>query len=94
MTPAEMKLEASNLADKIRAIPSGTQPMGTAIDRNQRSIRAFPDDLWNRFIRFRGELYRKGIYDPVLGRFDSATVTQADSTSIADQLVKLAGTLN
>ncbi|MHB0969857.1 MAG: hypothetical protein ACYC7A_01695 [Thermoanaerobaculia bacterium] len=46
-----------------------------------------------RFIAFRTKLYRLGLYDPVLGRFDSHTVTQSTPAEVADQLDALAASL-
>jgi len=52
-----------------------------------------PRELRARFIAVRSELFRRGIFDPVLGRFDSATVTQASTPEIADQLARLFATM-
>lgn len=46
-----------------------------------------------RFIAFRTKLYRLGLYDPVLGRFDSHTVAQSTPAEVADQLEALASSL-
>lgn len=46
-----------------------------------------------RFIEFRTALYRRGIYDPVLGRFDTHTVTPSSASEVAGQLAQLAGSL-
>jgi hypothetical protein len=45
-----------------------------------------PKDLRKRFIDVRAHLFARGIYDPVLVRFDSATVPQAPIGEIAEQL--------
>ena len=45
-----------------------------------------PEELRRRFIAVRAELFQRGIFDPVLVRFDSATVPKASMQQIADQL--------
>ncbi len=50
-------------------------------------------DLRERFIDVRAALFQRGIYDPVLVRFDSATVAKASTQEIAEQLAKVAGAL-
>jgi len=47
---------------------------------------ALPEDLRKRFIDVRAHLFARGIYDPVLVRFDSATVPHAPAGEIAEQL--------
>lgn len=44
-------------------------------------------------IETRRELYTRGIYDPVLGSFDSVTVQHADLNTIAERLAAIAQTL-
>ena len=46
-----------------------------------------------RFIAVRAELFQRGIYDPVLVRFDSATVATITPQEAAAQLVKVANAL-
>lgn len=47
-----------------------------------------------RFIALRAELIRRGIFDPVLSRFDSATVAQATRSQIAERLKTIAANLS
>jgi hypothetical protein len=47
-------------------------------------------ELRARFIAVRAELFNRGIYDPVLVRFDSATVAQIDGREAGEQLAKWA----
>jgi len=49
---------------------------------------ALPAELRARFIELRAEMYQRGIVDPVLIRFDSATAPRASVSEIADQLGK------
>jgi hypothetical protein len=51
---------------------------------------AIPEELRLRFIEVRSQLFTRGIFDPLLARFDSATVTRASNEEIAAELEKLA----
>ena len=46
-----------------------------------------------RFIAVRAELFQRGVFDPVLARFDSATVAQIAPAEAAAQLGKVAEAL-
>lgn len=50
-------------------------------------------DLRQRFITVRAALFQRGIYDPVLVRFDSATAPRATAQEIAAQLANVATNL-
>lgn len=52
-----------------------------------------PPALRKRFIDARAALFQRGIYDPVLVRFDSATAPRASVSEIADQLAAVADSL-
>jgi hypothetical protein len=52
-----------------------------------------PEELRSRFIAVRAELFQRGIFDPVLVRFDTATVPQASTRQIAEQLRAVAESL-
>jgi len=45
-------------------------------------------ELRARFIELRAEMFQRGIYDPVLVRFDSTTAPRATVVEIAEQLDK------
>ena len=49
--------------------------------------------LRQRFIQVRAALFQRGIYDPVLVRFDSATAPRATPQEIAEQLATVATNL-
>ena len=49
--------------------------------------------LRERFVRVRAELFQRGIFDPVLVRFDSATAPRASAQEIAEQLATVATNL-
>jgi hypothetical protein len=50
-------------------------------------------DLRARFIAIRAALFQRGVFDPVLVRFDSATVAQITPVEAAAELGKVAETL-
>ena len=52
-----------------------------------------PEELRNRFIAVRAHLFARGIYDPVLVRFDSATAPKATIGEIGEQLALVAAGL-
>ncbi len=52
-----------------------------------------PEELRKRFIAVRAELFQRGVFDPVLVRFDTATVSQASTRQIAEQLRAVAESL-
>jgi hypothetical protein len=58
------------------------------------SLRAgLSDDVRKRFIALRAELFRRGVFDPVLARFDTATAPRASNEEVAAELEKLAESL-
>lgn len=59
----------------------------------QEKGESVPPDLRKRLIEVRGELFRRGIVDPVLIRLDSATVARAPLQQIADHLKAIAESL-
>ena len=54
---------------------------------------ALPVSLRNRFINVRAALFQRGIYDPILVRFDSATAPPASTAEVAAELESVAGRL-
>lgn len=54
---------------------------------------AVSSELRERFINVRAALFQRGIYDPVLVRFDSATAPQASAQEIGEQLAAVAASL-
>lgn len=51
------------------------------------------EELRLRFIEVRSQLFTRGYFDPILARFDSATVAKASNAEIAEELEKVAGAL-
>ena len=64
-----------------------------AIARAMREAPAVPDALRKRFVALRAALFGRGVFNPILARFDTATVTRASSEEIAAQLDSLATSL-
>jgi hypothetical protein len=83
MTHQELKEKAIAVAEALKAIPPSDGPRH----------RALPEDLRKRFIDVRANLFARGIYDPVLVRFDSATVPHAPISEIGEQLATVAAAL-
>jgi hypothetical protein len=50
-------------------------------------------DLRARFIAVRSAIIRRGVFDPVLMRFDTATVPPASQSEVARQLAEIAQSL-
>jgi hypothetical protein len=74
----ELKQIALRVADELRAAPAAE---------------ALAPDVRARFITLRAALFQRGIYDPVLVRFDSATVAHAPLSEIGEQLATVAESL-
>jgi hypothetical protein len=86
MTTEELKAAAMNVAERLRAAGDA----GRAASGGGSRPRALPEDLRLAFIGVRANLYERGIYDPVLVRFDTASAPQAETSAIADELAKVA----
>jgi len=72
-------------------------PIAIAIPELKKMAAAVADELKSagtpvegalraRFIEVRSALFQRGIYDPVLVRFDSATAPRATTEEVAEQL--------
>ncbi len=66
--------------------------MAAAVAEEMKSGEITPV-LRERFIDVRAALFQRGIYDPVLVRFDSATAPRATKDEIAAQLEAVAQSL-
>ena len=88
----ELKQLAGLVAAELKAAGGGdTQPIaGTGGGSRHRKL---PDELRSSFIDIRAALFQRGIYDPVLVRFDTASAPQAATAEIAEQLEKVAATI-
>jgi hypothetical protein len=83
----EIKSRAARLAERLRGA-AGEKSSGGGSAR-----RGLTDDLRHDFLDLRSALFQRGVYDPVLVRFDSATAPSATNGEIADQLEAIAGSL-
>jgi len=92
MEHAEWKQLAELVAAELkRAAGDANQPIvGTGGGSLHRGL---PAELRANFIGIRTALFQRGIYDPVLVRFDTASVPQASTAEIAEQLEKVAAGL-
>jgi hypothetical protein len=83
----QLREGAKALAEQIRAVRDDAPVQGGSIPRG------WPDELRTRFLDVRAALFQRGVFDPVLVRFDSATAPPADKGRIADALAALADSL-
>lgn len=82
----QMRREAQRISAEILE-QIGSLPEGAGAQQGS-AHRKLPEDLRKRFILLRSEMMERGIYDPVLVRFDSATAPQAETRRIAEQLAQ------
>jgi hypothetical protein len=87
-----LRTMAAEVAAELKsAAGDSSQPIaGTGGGSRHRGL---PEPLRERFIDVRAALYQRGIYDPVLVRFDTASVTQASTREVAEQLETVATAL-
>lgn len=81
----ELKNAALEIAAQLKAT-AGDPPAANGGGSLHRKL---PEALRLQFIEVRSQLFTRGIYDPVLVRFDTATAPQATNVEIAEQLEKL-----
>ena len=81
----QLKPEAIAVASALRE--HSQAPAASGGGSRQRGL---PEELRQRFIDVRATLYTRGIYNPLLVRFDSASVTQASTAEVAEQVEKIA----
>jgi hypothetical protein len=76
------------------AIPAEElKAMAAELAGELRSVSPIPADVRRRLIDLRAGLFLRGIFDPVLVRFDSATAPPASATEMAEELEALATSL-
>lgn len=93
MTTGTLKQLALAVAEKMAAAASPSdQPIaGTGGGSLHRGL---PEEVRQGFIDVRAALFQRGMFDPVLARFDTATVPQASTTEIAERLAAVASQLD
>ena len=89
MTNEELKSMAAEAAGELLSATGG-EPAASGGGSRQRGV---PEPLRERFIRVRTELFQRGIFDPVLVRFDTASAPQATTSQIGEQLQAVASAL-
>jgi hypothetical protein len=89
MTNEELKSMAAEVAAELQSTTSG-EPAATGGGSRQRGL---PEPLRARFITVRTALFQRGIFDPVLVSFDTASAPQASTKEVGEQLAAVAGTL-
>lgn len=87
----ELRVNASAVAEALEALPNAGDAVKAAGGGSRH--RAIPEDLRKRFVDVRAALFQRGVYDPVLVRFDTATAPQATTAEIAQQLATIAASL-
>ena len=85
----ELKAEALRVAEELKNAGGGA-PASSGGGSRQRGL---PEPLRSRFVDVRAGLFQRGIYDPVLVRFDTATAPQASTAEVAEQLATVANNL-
>ena len=91
MTTEQIRALATEVAAELRAAnPANEKLSGTGGGSRHRGL---PEAVRAKFIAVRTEMFRRGLYDPVLVRFDTATVSQAPAAEVAERLEQLAGTV-
>lgn len=93
MSIEEIKTMAKAVAEELKAASAGMPNDPVAATGGGSLHRKLPADLQKRFIDVRAALFQRGIFDPVLVRFDTASVTQASTQEIAEQLTQIADSL-
>jgi hypothetical protein len=89
MTNEELKSMAADVAAELQSAMGG-EPAATGGGSRQRGL---PEPLRERFIQVRTALFQRGIFDPVLVRFDTATAPQASTKEVGEQLAAVAGSI-
>ena len=65
----------------------------TVADEMKKAGDTLSPDVRDAFIDVRAALFQRGVYDPVLVRFDSATAPRASVSEVAEQLATVAASL-
>ena len=86
-----LKELATATAEALQAAAPSTEPVPNTGGGSRH--RGLPEELRQQFINVRAALFARGIYDPVLVRFDTATAPQAPTIEIAERLAAVADAL-
>jgi len=80
-------------SESIGDLKSATASLAVEIAGAVTDGGKLPPALRQRFVAVRAEMFKRGVFDPVLARFDSATVAQASLREVAESLAKVAETV-
>ncbi len=92
LSAERIKSMAAAVATDLRMAAAGAQEPSAPTGGGSRQ-RGLPEELRQRFIEVRTALIQRGIFDPVLSRFDTSTAPQATTLAIADALQKIAAAM-
>lgn len=90
MTTSEHQDEKVSVATGVEEL----RTLAAAVAEELKGAAAVTPELRERFINVRAVLFQRGIYDPVLVRFDSATAPPAPAQEIGEQLATVAASLS
>jgi hypothetical protein len=93
MTREEIRALARAVAADLRKAAAAGAPEPLSPTGGGSRQRGLPEELRLRIIEVRAALFQRGIFDPALVRFDTATVPQSTALAIADSLAKAAEAL-
>lgn len=89
----DLKRTAQRVSAELQeAARNGSLPEGGGQQQGS-AHRKLPESVRKTFIDLRGALFERGIYDPVLVRFDTATAPQAETQKVAEQLAAIGESL-
>ena len=91
MEIGQLKQEALAVAEAMKTAGGSSEPVANTGGGSLH--RGLPEDLRSRFIDVRAALFDRGVCHPMLVRFDTASVAQASTSEIADELATLAESL-
>lgn len=87
MTHDDEKRPLATPIDELKTIAA------TVAEEMKRGGDSLSPDLREAFVDVRAALFQRGIYDPVLVRYDSATAPRASVSELAEQLATVAASL-
>lgn len=85
---SDLAEHAVRLSARLREAPAGGDG-----SHQGSAHRQLEEDLRREIVDVRSRLFELGIYDPLLVRFDTATVSQASNAEVADRLQQVAAAL-
>lgn len=93
MSLEQLRALVDAVAGELSAFASAAPAEPIANTGGGSDHRGLPEELRQRFIQVRGALYQRGVFEPVLARFDTATAPQAPTLEIAERLAAVAASL-